>query len=154
MYPPDNESSLLEIELELALNQGSASKGQRFVNYIIDTVIYFVSWYVLMVIIVVAWNLAISPTDYNSSAFMILIGISPTILYVPFYAFCESVSSCRSIGKFITKTKTVRLDGNKFAIKDALFRSLIRLIPIEPFTAFSNRGLWHDRWTKTRVVKK
>ncbi|MEX6690284.1 RDD family protein [Danxiaibacter flavus] len=154
MYPPENESSLLEIELELELNKEPATKGQRLVNCIIDTIIYLISWYVLMATIVTALNLMGSMTDSYTDTIAILFSLSPCLLYVPFYAFSEWISRGRSVGKFITKTKTIRLDGSKFTFKDALLRSLIRLIPIEPFTAFSNRGPWHDRWTKTRVVKK
>jgi uncharacterized RDD family membrane protein YckC len=154
MYPLENESSLLDIELELELNKEPASKGQRFVNYIIDFIMYLVFLFAFLILAAIIWQLIKEFADKNSKAFNTMFDISILSLYAPFYAFSEWVSHGRSVGKFITKTKAIRLDGNKFSLKDALLRSLIRLIPIEPFTAFSDRGPWHDRWTKTRVVKK
>ncbi len=37
--------------------------------------------------------------------------------------------------------------------KDALLRSLCRLIPFEAFSYFGG-NLWHDKLTKTIVIKK
>ena len=60
----------------------------------------------------------------------------------------------RTIGKFFTNTKVVASDGSRAAASAILGRTLIRLIPFEIFSFLgtSDSG-WHDRWSKTAVVK-
>ncbi len=77
--------------------------------------------------------------------------ISYTI-YVAYYAFFETLTKGRTIGKMVTKTRAVRLDGTPINFNDALKRSLVRIIPIEAFSAFGGNP-WHDRWTNTKVIR-
>jgi uncharacterized RDD family membrane protein YckC len=68
-----------------------------------------------------------------------------------YYSFLEIVFSGRTVGKFCTRTRAIRVDGQPFRAKDAIFRSLVRLVPFEAFSGFGVP--WHDRWTDTTVVK-
>ena len=86
MYPLENEPSPSEIELEITMQP--ASKGRRFANYLIDTIAYFVALWILIMIFVITWSLAQGSYDH-SATFNTLPGLSPIILYVPFYIFCE-----------------------------------------------------------------
>jgi uncharacterized RDD family membrane protein YckC len=58
----------------------------------------------------------------------------------------------RTLGKLITGSKAVREDGTSLTWKDACLRSLSRMVPFEPFSALGGAP-WHDRWTKTTVVR-
>lgn len=80
----------------------------------------------------------------------ILISLLATVIY---YTFFESVTG-RTPGKFLTNTKTVDVNGNKPDFTTVLRRSLCRVVPFEEFSFFGgiDRG-WHDKWSKTRVVK-
>jgi hypothetical protein len=50
----------------------------------------------------------------------------------------------------ITGTKAVNHDGSNISAKTAFLRTLCRLVPFEPFSAF---GIpWHDSWTHTHVI--
>jgi uncharacterized RDD family membrane protein YckC len=57
-----------------------------------------------------------------------------------------------TLGKFITGTRAIRDDDDELTFKDALLRSLCRIVPLEVFSALAGFP-WHDRWTKTKVVK-
>lgn len=60
----------------------------------------------------------------------------------------------RTIGKLFTNTKVVASDGSRANASSILGRTLIRLIPFEVFSFLgtSDSG-WHDRWSKTAVVR-
>lgn len=55
--------------------------------------------------------------------------------------------------KFITGSKVIGLYGKKVTFDSILIRSVVRLVPFEPFSFFGKRG-WHDKWSETWVVKK
>jgi uncharacterized RDD family membrane protein YckC len=71
-----------------------------------------------------------------------------TILY---YLFMESVFG-RTVGKLITGTKVIDLEGKRPSFLTLLGRSLARIVPFEPFSFLGNDRGWHDRWSDTRVV--
>jgi uncharacterized RDD family membrane protein YckC len=58
----------------------------------------------------------------------------------------------QTLGKLFTGTRAIRTDGEELTFKDALLRSLCRLIPFEVFSGFGVP--WHDSLTITMVVKK
>jgi uncharacterized RDD family membrane protein YckC len=78
-----------------------------------------------------------------------LVGILNYLLY---YTFCEKVFKGYTLGKLITGTRAIRDDGNELTFKDAILRSLSRLVPFEALSAFGYSP-WHDSWTKTTVIK-
>jgi uncharacterized RDD family membrane protein YckC len=70
---------------------------------------------------------------------------------VLYYTFMESTLG-RSLGKLITGTKVINLEGKRPKPLTILGRSFARLVPFEPFSFFGNERGWHDRWSDTRVV--
>ena len=59
----------------------------------------------------------------------------------------------KTLSKFITKTKVVRLDGSKPTKSNILIRTFCRLIPFEIFSfLFPKKGCFHDRLSNTMVV--
>ena len=70
-----------------------------------------------------------------------------------YYFIFESIFQ-RTIGKFITGTRVVDIIGDKPSVWTIAIRSLIRLIPFEPFSFLGAKVCgWHDRWSYTFVVK-
>jgi uncharacterized RDD family membrane protein YckC len=69
-----------------------------------------------------------------------------------YYSLCEKLFRGQTLGKLITATCALRTDGEELTFKDALLRSLCRLVPLEVFSGFGVP--WHDAWTNTMVVKK
>lgn len=81
--------------------------------------------------------------------FEFLIGI---LLLLFYYIVFETVTQ-RTIGKYVTNTKVVKLDGSKPSIDEIILRTLSRIVPFEPFSFFGDKPIgWHDEWTDTVVV--
>jgi uncharacterized RDD family membrane protein YckC len=60
----------------------------------------------------------------------------------------------RTPGKFITGTRVVHEKGGKASLPQIVGRTMVRFVPFEAFTFLSSEGArWHDRWSKTRVVR-
>jgi uncharacterized RDD family membrane protein YckC len=134
------EDLLRDIEIEI--DQQNVSVGIRFANYMIDLLIF----YIIAVLIGVLFS------QFSMGAGRMVNYLSGYFLYVSYFTFIEGITGGRSIGKLITGSKAVTEDGSALTWNGAFLRSLSRLVPFEPFSAFSGRP-WHDRWTHTKVVK-
>jgi uncharacterized RDD family membrane protein YckC len=128
----------------------TAGHGQRFLNYLLDTVfllgILFAGAFIYAV---VTGGIVVEDEEEGELMFQVIfIGV-----YTLYYAICEGLTG-RTIGKLITGTKVVDATGNKPSFGKALARSLCRHIPFEPFSVLRSdaRG-WHDSIAKTWVVK-
>jgi uncharacterized RDD family membrane protein YckC len=129
-----------------------AQGGKRFANYIIDLVFF----YILIVFISLLWAI-LSPGTLNTisenyvSPFIDrIIGI---VLYILFMFAQETFLKGKSMGKFITGTCAVNIDGSTITAHKAMLRALSRAVP---FCAFSALGSpcnpWQDKWTDTMVI--
>jgi uncharacterized RDD family membrane protein YckC len=130
-----------------------ATTGQRFANYIIDAVAFmvFLFFYGILSYLCEAFTgISLSPFDDNIDS--ILQNLYSMLFYAAFYIIVEGLAKGRTLGKLITKTRVVHIDGEKLQFKDFVLRSLCRIVPFEPFSAFGGYP-WHDTWTKTRVVQ-
>jgi uncharacterized RDD family membrane protein YckC len=125
----------------------STTQGKRFLNYILDLIFLYIFSLVLWEILwIISSDLVRLTTDMNEYLVGVVVG---TI----FYATCESIWS-KTPAKFITKTKVITEKGEKPELSNIIRRTLIRFIPLEPFSFLSSdrpKG-WHDRWSKTMVV--
>jgi uncharacterized RDD family membrane protein YckC len=133
-----------------------ASKGERFLNFIIDLLII----YIIAISIVTTINIIGDTTNsYGASnwikslSFIENLFFGLIILFF-YYAFTEMYFS-RTFAKYFTKTIVVRVDGSKPNTKNFMIRTVSRLNPIDPFSFLgkTERGL-HDTLSATYVVKK
>jgi uncharacterized RDD family membrane protein YckC len=134
-----------------------ATTGQRFINMLIDTLFYYtVSMVVGGVLDVLTTLLGVDLISIFSSRelgdILISMLINCLIMFAAYFFF-EGLSKGLTLGKLITGTRAVKEDNSSITWKDAALRSITRLIPFEPFSAFSGNGMWHDRLSKTMVVK-
>jgi uncharacterized RDD family membrane protein YckC len=123
-----------------------ASLGLRFLNFLIDTVVYFL----LLMAVVLVLSLVLSDIEiFAEEPMSTIITYAFMILY---YSVMEATFG-RTVAKFITGTKVVNARGEKPTWGQAFGRSLCRLIPFEPFSMFrsEHRG-WHDTIPGTWVV--
>jgi uncharacterized RDD family membrane protein YckC len=127
-------------DLEESIWYQDASTGTRFLNFIIDLVPIF--------ILIVAGIVLLPEIRGNYFGQRIL----TYTLFLAYYSLLETATNGRTIGKMVTGTKAIRVDGNEFSGQDAVLRSLCRLVPFEGLSALFGYP-WHDKWTKTRVVK-
>lgn len=133
-----------------------ASKGERFLNFIIDLLIT----YIVAVGIVATINIICDVTaSYGVSNWVKSLSLIENLFFglvilFFYYAFTEMYFS-RTFAKYFTKTIVVRIDGSKPNIKNFMIRTVSRLNPIDPFSFLgkTERGL-HDTLSATYVVKK
>lgn len=144
-----------DILLDLAAENlyEDATVGQRFANFIIDIIVFYI---VVAAVSVVVFAIAEANGVYIAYFYedtnIIMDRLLGTLFLVILYTLVEGITKGRSVGKYITKTKVIREDGAPLSFRDFLMRSLSRAVPFEPFSAFGGYP-WHDKWTNTRVVK-
>jgi uncharacterized RDD family membrane protein YckC len=132
-----------------------APLGLRFANYLIDSIVNFVGFFIVAMILVIL-SLALDIPFMNFFYGDDILSkvhqyIFLLIVYVSIYTITETASKGRTLGKLITGTKAVKEDGSPLTKKDAFIRSLCRMIPFEALSAFSDQ-FWHDRISKTAVI--
>lgn len=133
-----------------------ASKGQRFLNYIVDLVIqYIIALSIGQTVFIMAditngYVLA----DWVESMDGFKQFVFGLIIMFFYYSLTEMYFS-RTFAKYFTKTFVVMRDGSKPGNRTILKRTLCRFIPFEAFSFLGDhsRG-WHDSISQTYVVKK
>lgn len=140
-------------------NYTDASTGQRFLNLIIDNVfmqygLSYLTGIMVGYVLVTFFPETASRLFGNENGFAAIASgyLIVTINYLVYYTFCEKVFKGYTVGKLITGTRAIRLDGGELTVKDAFLRSASRLVPFEAFSALGGAP-WHDTWTKTMVIK-
>lgn len=141
----EQQDYLLELESEITLEH--ATTGARFANYVIDIIGFYILFFALVV------GILVSARIFQTGETRFVFYFISYLTYLLYYTLLEGGTGGRTLGKLITKTVVVKEDGSPITWKDALLRSLCRLVPFEPFSAFGSHP-WHDKWTKTMVVKK
>jgi uncharacterized RDD family membrane protein YckC len=161
----ENQSPTVDQETGLAEELGSyikyerASTGQRFLNFLIDNLLMRFGLSYITGSVVGVFLGAVFPdyaskivSDRSSFDFIMILYLVGILNYLIYYTFCEKVFRGYTLGKLISGTRAVCEDGSELKFKDAILRSLSRLVPFEAFSALGYLP-WHDSWTKTMVVK-
>ncbi|MBS1668309.1 MAG: RDD family protein [Bacteroidetes bacterium] len=119
-----------------------ASIGQRFANYLIDVIAFYA---ILFVIIFLLRDSGLVGSE-GFQLFLIF------IVFIGYYTLLEGGTG-KSVGKMVSKTKVVQVDGTSINFRKAFMRSLCRLVPFEFLSAFGGGSMLHDKWTDTMVVQ-
>jgi len=123
-----------------------ASQGKRFLNLIIDTFGYYALSFVA------GFVMALTGTEtILDGVGGLLFGVVVNLVY---FVTQEAVFG-RTLGKLVTGTKVVNLDGQSPSFGQVVGRTFARIIPFEAFSFFGGKGYpvgWHDSLSKTRVV--
>lgn len=148
------ERGLLQ-DFEQAIQQEPATRGQRFVNLLIDSIfMQFVLSYATDAIVVYfaqSYFTGSESADENFWTIFLLSYLAALTNRMLYYTICEKAFKGRTLGKLCSRTRAIRNDGQELTFRDALLRSLCRLVPFEEFSGFGRP--WHDTWTRTQVVK-
>ena len=154
--PASEQQQDLFLEGEF-IEYNEATTTQRFLNYLIDALLmqYGIAWatgYLL-----VKFLLAVSPEAaydlFGSGSPLLAAYIIGMVNHLVYYTFAEKAFRGHTLGKLITGTRVIREDGDELTLKDAFLRTVSRLVPFEAFSIWSESGLWHDTWSKTKVIK-
>jgi uncharacterized RDD family membrane protein YckC len=145
-FVPPGEDPVFATEEEAGYLQ-SATIGQRMLNSLVD----FFAFVLLSAVAGFIFGLLGARTGHlrHDGGVRNVVGYGAFILY---YVVSEGTTQ-RTLGKWFTRTKVVADDGRKPSLGQIIGRSVARLVPFEPFSCFSSRGGWHDRWSRTRVVR-
>lgn len=138
-------------DVESELQNELASTGQRLANYLIDLLSFYLVLVVIVTIITLPMESEVLLDTLENMPFLMaqLFGV---FLYGLYMAVIEGALKGKTLGKLFTSTKAVHESGVPLTWRDAFWRGLVRMVPFEYFSALS--GLpWHDRWTRTRVIK-
>jgi uncharacterized RDD family membrane protein YckC len=136
-----------------------ATSGQRFLNWLIDNLLMrfglsYITGTAVGYIIGKFFPEYASHIvyDQNTIDLFVLAYAIGIFNYLIYYTICEKAFRGYTLGKLITGTRVIRDDGGELTFKDALLRSLSRLVPFEVLSGFGYSP-WHDAWTKTTVIK-
>ena len=146
----ENPSVFAEL-LNSPLAMTPASTGQRFINYVVDIITFYVLLFGVGIFLGLVSMLTDSETLVNSldGPFAPFFGI---LVMLSYYFVMESLTG-RTVGKLLTRTRVVMEDGSKLTATAAFQRTLSRIIPFEAFSFFGGGPGLHDRLATTRVVK-
>lgn len=149
------EAPLLQ-DLETENWHPPADVGLRFVNLLLDMIGYY-GLATIVGLLIGTYSAVTNTTDAVESVEGLTSGLGGAalsyLIYITYYTIIEGITKGRSLGKFATGTKVVREDGAPFTWGNAFMRSICRIVPFEAFSAFGGHP-WHDKWTKTKVIKK
>jgi uncharacterized RDD family membrane protein YckC len=152
----EQQENLLD-ELHEQQNLMPVSGGKRFANYLIDVVAFYIfamaiGFIYFMINPDAAYEIQNSRSDPMDGLAGNLLSL---LLYALFMGAQEAIFKGRSIGKFITSTRAVNIDGSMISVQTAFTRGLSRAVP---FCVFSALGTpchpWQDSWTDTVVVEE
>lgn len=118
----------------------------RFLNFIIDVLIWLVLSFFLSLIV----DLFIQTSDQVSLELYGLLFMSGTLF--AYYALME-IKYQKTVGKFLTKTKVVKVDGSRPETSDIIGRTFCRFIPFDRISFLFTKNGIHDYLSKTRVIK-
>ena len=135
-----------------AITRSVASKGRRFANMLIDTVVIYIMIFAGAFLLGVVFPGMIDgfASAMDHPLWSRLFG---AFMFFLFYFVMEWGTKGKTIGKLITNTRVVMDDGSPLTLATIARRSASRLVPFEAFSFLgsSERG-WHDRWSDTAVV--
>lgn len=161
MTPPDEPNPYAAPQAELRVEDQihdyeypDASGGKRFLNYIVDLVcgIGFILLLFAATGVLEAFGVIGGVEDWLESLGTLEERVFFSLLLSLYFILMEGLFG-RTIGKLITGTKVIGLDGLHPGWGTIILRSLARLVPFEPFSFLGSEGSgWHDRWTDTRVI--
>ena len=128
-----------------------ASKGKRFANYLIDLFILYVIVIVFGVLFYPMLDASGAISDGSGGG--LITNLLSYLAYLVYYFILEASLGGKTIGKYITKTRTVDIDGTIPDGVTILKRSLSRFVPFDAFSFLGSQDTgWHDRWSHTMVI--
>ena len=149
MQTTSSNIDLLDVEPRLV----RASSGKRLANYLIDIVFMYVLFFILGVILALISPEMVAGLDSDDPGFSLADRLITLVIYALYMSAMEAIFKGRSLGKFITGTKAVQLDGTPITTSKAFTRGFSRAVPFCVFSALGEPcNPWQDKWTDTLVI--
>ncbi|WP_306293676.1 RDD family protein [Winogradskyella forsetii] len=135
------EKVTVEKDKKQKVDSNVVGSGIRFVNFIID----FIIWLIISAIL----TFPLSTDDGNQ---MLLGYVIMFATFIGYYALME-IKFQKTVGKFLTKTRVIKMNGEKPENSDIISRTFCRLIPFDRISFLFVKNGIHDFLSKTKVVK-
>ncbi|GAB1856148.1 hypothetical protein MHTCC0001_09830 [Flavobacteriaceae bacterium MHTCC 0001] len=135
------ETATIEKEQKQKVDSNVVSSGIRFLNFLID----FIIWLIIAAIFTF-------PLNANNGNQMLLGYMIMFAAFIGYYGIME-IKFQKTVGKFITKTKVVKINGEKPEKGDIIARTFYRLIPFDRLSFLFVKNGFHDLLSKTKVIK-
>jgi uncharacterized RDD family membrane protein YckC len=128
--------------------------GPRFGHFVIDFIAFQVLGLSIQYILLII-NLYADFDSVFGLSVAFVSSLGGLLLYPFMYFICEYYWQ-QTPGKFLTQTVVIDEYANKPDFRQIALRSLIRVVPFEPFSCWGDDYSygWHDKWADTFVVKK
>jgi len=140
------EKATTERVAKKEVNSGIVSSGKRFLNFIIDFFACMIGASILGFIISFFINI-------SEGLFLLLFSQLLFLgTYFAYYAIME-IKFQKTVGKFLTKTKVVKMDGTTPENSEIIMRTFCRFIPFDRVTFLFMKNGIHDFLSKTTVIK-
>lgn len=140
------EKAITEKDDKQKTNSNTVGSGIRFSIFFIDSI----AWIILVSI--AFFTIGGFVQSFNDGALTLLSYVLIFTTFIAYYAIME-IKFQKTIGKFITNTKVVKMDGSKPQNSDIMMRTFCRLIPFDRVSyLFAKNGI-HDFLSKTTVIK-
>lgn len=141
------EDLTMKEEKQKAIDTSVVSSGTRIVHFFVDFVAFFITALILSLIS----GLFITTNDQT-----VLKLVSYVLFFISFFTYfvVMEFKFQKTIGKFLTKTKVVMIDGQRPRLNDIISRTLYRLIPIDQISFIFTKNGFHDSFSKTTVIKE
>ena len=133
-------------EASEAFDIGKARAWARALHYIIDTIVVIALLSLLLI-----FSYEYLPIENQIVRVILDLGLIH-LSFVGYYIFMEHTYQ-KTLGKFLTKTKVVTIDGQRTELSDIVRRTYCRLIPFDNFSFLIMKDGFHDSMSKTMVVK-
>jgi uncharacterized RDD family membrane protein YckC len=132
-----------------------STAGKRLANYLIDVIIFYVLLFVFGILLALFSPTAADQFTNERTGFGLFERIITLLLYALYMSAVEAIFKGKSLGKLITKTRAVNLDGTQISASTAFARGFSRAVPFCAFSALGSPCIpWQDRWTKTMVINE
>ena len=134
-----------------------ANKGLRIANYLIDYMVVYAFFFAFGIIggaltyidIYFVYELSLKMSEVNK---FVDYAITTSVYFATIFSM-EFFTKGRSLGKYITGTQVVAIDGTLPTTKDFFIRNISRIVPFDGLSFLGENG-WHDSWSNTRVIHK
>lgn len=138
----------VEIENQIVkkIENNTVGSRIRFVNFTIDFMVVFILYFLIEPVFE-----AFLPLTSRAELSIFRIGF--LLFFIALYYIPFEYKAQKTLGKIITKTKVVTLEGNKPELMDIVSRTFCRLIPFDRFSFFYSRNGFHDAISRTKVIK-
>ncbi|KAB1230305.1 RDD family protein [Chryseobacterium viscerum] len=140
----------------VVVDRNRSQKWARFANLLIDrlviVLIFLVYGFISSIIYELTGNYFFVNIAYKMSEVDRLTDILITsTVYFIYTLLIEYFTKGRSIGKYITGSKVICIDGTEPTFNDYLIRNISRIVPFDVLSFLGENG-WHDKWSETRVI--